>query len=149
MPPRRLNTQGTMADKQPLVYPHMPPPERAAFCARAPWWTAPVIVGGSGGSGTRGSVLLLQRLGVGMACEDAIFDTNLFDPATHCNRAKDFDLMGGRRQRMPQLVWFTASQNRSEPHQPSCSVNGGEVAHLPTHRASACACACACASTEA
>ena len=90
-----------MADKQPLVYPHMPPPERAAFCARAPWWTAPVIVGGSGGSGTRGAVLLLQQLGVGMACEDAIFDTKLFDPATHCNRAKDFDLMGGRRQRMP------------------------------------------------
>ena len=135
--------QGTMADKQPLVYPHMPPPERAAFCARAPWWTAPVIVGGSGGSGTRGSVLLLQRLGVGMACEDAIFDTSLFDPTTHCNRAKDFDLMGGRRQRMPQLVWFTASQNRSEPHQPSCSVNGGEVAHLPPHRACACACTCA------
>ena len=102
-----------------------------------------MIVGGSGGSGTRGSVLLLQRLGVRMACEDAIFDTNLFDPATHCNRAKDFDLMGGRRQRMPQLVWFTASQNHSEPHQPSCSVNDGEVAHLPTHRACACACACA------
>jgi len=134
-----------MADKQPLVYPHMPPPERAAFCARAPWWTAPVIVGGSGGSGTRGAVLLLQQLGVGMACEDAIFDTKLFDPATHCNRAKDFDLMGGRRQRMPPLVWFTASQNRSEPHQPSCSVDGGEVAHAPTHRACACACACACA----
>ena len=43
----------------------MTPTERASFCQRAPWWTAPVIVGGSGGSGTRGSVLLLQRLGVG------------------------------------------------------------------------------------
>ena len=125
---------------EPIVYPHMLPSERAAFCESAPWWTAPVIVGGSGGSGTRGSVLLLQRLGVGMACEDAIFDPSLFDPATHCNRAKDFDLMGGRRQRIPPLVWFTAAQNGSEPEQPSCSVDGGEVAHLPMH----CACACAC-----
>ena len=37
-------------------------------CANAPWYTAPVIVGGSGGSGTRGVALLLEALGVAMAC---------------------------------------------------------------------------------
>ena len=49
----------------------VPLEQRAAFCADPPWWTAPVIVGGSGGSGTRGSVLLLSQLGVAMACETA------------------------------------------------------------------------------
>ena len=37
-------------------------------CENAPWYQAPVIVGGSGGSGTRGVALLLESLGVRMAC---------------------------------------------------------------------------------
>ena len=109
-----------------LVYPHMLPAERADFCRNAPWWTAPVVVGGSGGSGTRGSVLLLQRLGVGMACEDPMFEPSVLDPAEHCNKAKDFDLMGGKRQRTPLLVWLTTMrQNLS-----TCEVDDGAVTSL-------------------
>ena len=108
-----------------LVYPAMTPTERASFCQSAPWWTAPVIVGGSGGSGTRGSVLLLQRLGVGMACEDPIFDSSVLDPASHCNRAKDFDLLGGKRQRAPPLVWLTKNRSSS-----GCVVGDEAVARL-------------------
>ena len=60
--PLDLLVKAPMADKQPLVYPHMPPPERAAFCARAPWWTAPVIVGGSGGSGATSIIRRRARM---------------------------------------------------------------------------------------
>ena len=45
----------------------------SSACANAPWYTAPVIVGGSGGSGTRGAALLLETLGVAMACMTSDF----------------------------------------------------------------------------
>lgn len=47
---------------------HNMPTRRPASCDAAPWYEAPVIVGGSGGSGTRGMAMLLEALGVGMAC---------------------------------------------------------------------------------
>ena len=50
----------------------------SASCANAPWYTAPVIIGGSGGSGTRGVALLLETLGVAMACISSDF---LISPA--------------------------------------------------------------------
>lgn len=91
---------------EPLVYPSMQPAERESFCAAAPWWTAPLVVGGSGGSGTRASVLLAARLGVGMACERPLFDPAVLDERSHCNRASDFDLLGGKPMREPPLVWL-------------------------------------------
>ena len=67
--------------------------ERPATCsASSPWYTAPVIVGGSGGSGTRGVALMLEALGIGMACVTKDF---LIAPAAqpedrrqHCDNLK-------------------------------------------------------------
>lgn len=66
-------------------------------CDNAPWYTAPVIVGGSGGSGTRGVALLLESLGVRMAC---IGEPSLADPAIcdlPCNAAADCGLINSFR----------------------------------------------------
>ena len=77
------------------LFPEMDSDARVRFCETAPWWTAPVIVGGSGGSGTRGSLLLLSHLGVGMACTGRLFDRDVFNERQYCNNATDFSLLGG------------------------------------------------------
>jgi len=91
--------------------------ERDKFCPSAPWWTAPVIIGGSGGSGTRGSAMLMHRLGVGIACEHSILDPSIVSEQQHCNTAKDFDLLSGKQRRTPSLVWIVGGANSS-----SCAV---------------------------
>ena len=111
-----------------LMYPIMTQDARNAFCPSAPWWTAPVIVGGSGGSGTRGSALLLSRLGVGMTCEDSILDPNVISERKHCNDAHDFDLIkksAGIVGRAPSLVWIVGGANTS-----SCAVTDAQCSSL-------------------
>ena len=109
-----------------LVYPAMSQAERNAFCPTAPWYTAPVIIGGSGGSGTRGSVLLLQRLGVSIVCEDK----DLLDPdvlgAGHCNPAEDFDLLQGKDSYRAPLVWLSGGG----PDNSSCAATDAQMAEL-------------------
>jgi len=71
------------------------------MCSEAPWWTAPVIVTGSGGTGTRGVVQLLEALGVRMACVDEIHSDStlptLFDEGvcnvTCNNRQSEYDCL--------------------------------------------------------
>ena len=60
------------------------------------WYHAPVIVGGSGGSGTRGVVLLLERLGVKMACTEPPLE-NKSVCTLHCNGASDCELINTLR----------------------------------------------------
>ena len=69
----------------------------ASACDSAPWYHAPVIVGGSGGSGTRGVVTLLENLGVHMAC---VSRPSLTDPAVcnlPCNPAADCGIINSFR----------------------------------------------------
>ena len=111
-----------------LMYPIMTQDARNAFCPSAPWWTAPVIVEGSGGSGTRGSALLLSRLGVGMTCEDSILDPNVISERKHCNDAHDFDFIkksAARAGRAPSLVWIVGGANTS-----SCAVTDAQCSSL-------------------
>ncbi|KAL1525182.1 hypothetical protein AB1Y20_020052 [Prymnesium parvum] len=77
-------------------------------CENADWWTAPVIVGGSGGSGTRGVVLLLEQLGVRMACIEGP-RPSLFDPAIcnmTCNSAADCKFLSSFRTPTPYALSF-------------------------------------------
>ena len=66
-------------------------------CESAPWWTAPVIVGGSGGSGTRGTALLLQTLGVAMACLSPDFMDTAAACKLKCNAAADCGVLSAFR----------------------------------------------------
>jgi len=108
-----------------LMYPIMTQAERDAFCPSAPWWTAPVIIGGSGGSGTRGSALLMHRLGVGITCEHSILDPSVVSELQHCNHANDFDLLSGKPRRAPSLVWLVGGANTS-----SCAVTDAQCSSL-------------------
>lgn len=79
-------------------------PRKSHSCDNAPWYTAPVIVGGSGGSGTRGVAMLLEALGVGMACLTKDFlmpaaQQNGETPCTDlkCNSAADCGLISSFR----------------------------------------------------
>ena len=107
------------------MYPIMTQGERDAFCLKAPWWTAPVIIGGSGGSGTRGSALLMHRLGVGITCEHSILDPGIVSEREHCNPANDFDLLSGKPRRAPSLVWLVGGANTS-----SCAVTDAQCSNL-------------------
>ena len=64
-------------------------------CHAAPWYEAPVIVGGTGGSGTRGVAMLLDALGVRMACLGAtsLMDDTICDLRATCNVAADCSLI--------------------------------------------------------
>lgn len=97
-------------------------------CAEAPWYTAPVIVGGSGGSGTRGVAMLLEALGVGMACvtKDFLLPTQR-QPAESvctdlkCNSAADCGLISSFRTGRAvgghgALSWLRAGHNGSATH---------------------------------
>lgn len=107
------------------LYPALTEAQRAAFCPSAPWWTAPVIIGGSGGSGTRGSALLMQRLGVAIACEDpALFDEGILGEG-HCNPARDFGLLSGAMTRPPPLVWLANGPDIS-----TCIASDDQMASL-------------------
>jgi len=66
----------------------------AVSCDAPAWDIAPVIVGGSGGSGTRGTAMLLDRLGVQMACTSspALVDRSLCSMRSSCNDADDCSL---------------------------------------------------------
>jgi hypothetical protein len=106
--------------------PFMDTGTRSEVCRDAPWWVAPVIVGGSGGSGTRGSVLALARLGVGMACSGTLFDVRAFNETEYCNRASDFSWLGGRLWRHSWLVQTEPiqewKQGALEPNLTNCSA---------------------------
>lgn len=85
------------------------PPSTTCDPATTPWYDAPVIVGGSGGSGTRGVVLLLERLGVRMACIDHdnlggnLTDANLCE--LPCNAASDCALISSFRAADAEVAW--------------------------------------------
>lgn len=85
-------------------------------CDNAPWWTAPVIVGGSGGSGTRGVVLLLEQLGVRMACINGPKPLLLNASTCNmtCNSAADCKLLSSFRTTSPyQLSFLHANHTRT------------------------------------
>ena len=107
------------------LYPALTEAQRAAFCPSAPWWTAPVIIGGSGGSGTRGSVLLMQRLGVAIACEDPSMLDEVIIGEGHCNSARDFGLLSGEMTRPPPLVWLADGPDIS-----TCTASDDQMASL-------------------
>jgi len=99
-------------------------------CTTAPWWTAPVIIGGSGGSGTRGSDLLVQELGVAMACEHGSISTTTFEVkrlsrvSLGCNKANDFSLTGdaaGHPSKPYLLQQSFLRQNGSYVHKGPCT----------------------------
>lgn len=82
-------------------------------CDDAPWHAAPVIVGGSGGSGTRGVALLLESLGVQMAC---VSQPTLTDPAVcelPCNAAADCGLINSFRGG-DGFSWLRANFSRAD-----------------------------------
>ena len=94
-------------------------------CDAAPWYLAPVIVGGSGGSGTRGVALLLESLGVRMAC---VGEPSLMDPGVckaPCNPAADCGLLSSFRGG-DGLGWLRA--NFSRAHAPCDDVDHVAVA---------------------
>jgi len=116
-----------------LFFPDMTQAERATFCSTAPWWTAPVLIGGAGGSGTRGSALLLQRLGVGIAClEGSPEAAAIAGVAEHCNKAMDFGLLAGRARRAAPLAWLADASNASHDARSSasCTVSDAQSADL-------------------
>ena len=97
-------------------------------CVDAPWYTAPVIVGGSGGSGTRGVSMLLQEFGVAMACTT----TGLLSADTHCdlkcNTAADCGLISTFKTSKAVgghgvLSWMRTRKNLSSSSAPySCDA---------------------------
>ena len=116
-----------------LFFPDMTQAERATFCSTAPWWTAPVLIGGSGGSGTRGSALLLHRLGVGIAClEGSPEAAAIAGVAEHCNKAMDFGLLAGRARRAAPLAWLADASNASHDasSSASCAVSDEQSSDL-------------------
>ena len=91
------------------------------------WYHAPVIVGGSGGSGSRGVVLLLERLGVKMACTEPPLE-NKSVCTLHCNGASDCELINTLRPaptdaNQGALGWL--ANIFSQAH--SCDVNPERV----------------------
>jgi hypothetical protein len=85
-----------------------------AHCSNAPWYLAPVIVGGSGGSGTRGVAMLLEELGVRMAC---IGQPSLTDPAVcklPCNAAADCGVINSfLGEGLDRLAWCRSNFTRA------------------------------------
>lgn len=106
------------------------PRERYACDATPYWYHAPVIVGGSGGSGTRGVLLLLEQLGVKMACSSStkpsLEDKDVCE--LPCNRAEDCALINALRPaendtNRDALGWL--AHNFSQAH--SCHANPERV----------------------
>lgn len=62
-----------------------------------PWYTAPVIIGGSGGSGTRGVSMMLQEFGIAIACTSKDFMLPGTDCDLKCNSAADCGLLSSFR----------------------------------------------------
>lgn len=86
------------------------------LCEDPPWHLAPVIVGGSGGSGTRGVVMLLEELGVRMACIGSA-SSSLADPRVcdlPCNDAADCALINSFKG--PDLSWMRDNFTRVLGH---------------------------------
>ena len=74
-------------------------------CDVPQWWEAPVIVGGSGGSGTRGVMMLLEALGVRMACINSTLSSLTTSLCTlPCNPASDCALINSFRG--PGTSWM-------------------------------------------
>ena len=84
-------------------------------CDNAPWWSAPVIVGGSGGAGTRGVVILLERLGVRMACigEPSLFNKVMCNMT--CNSAADSKFLSSFRTPSPYSLSFLHTNHTRGP----------------------------------
>ena len=95
-----------------------------ASCDSAMWYSAPVIVGGSGGSGTRGVALLLDRLGVQMACSSV---PTVADPALcnigrdACNDAGDCSIANSFD---PRLSWLRDNFSALDGHQGRSACDG-------------------------
>ena len=111
------------------------PPSHSHDCdASTPWYLAPVIVGGSGGSGTRGMAMLLESLGVRMACVSggsggsSDEKPSLTDPSQcdlPCNAAADCGLISSYRGG-DGLGWLRL--NYSRVHGPCDEVDHAAVA---------------------
>ena len=94
-----------------------------SHCDAPQWWEAPVIVGGSGGSGTRGVVMLLESLGVRMACINSTL-LSLTEPRLcmlPCNPASDCALINSFRG--PGTSWMRDNFS----HAAACHVDPTDV----------------------
>lgn len=104
-----------------------------AACEQAPWWTSPVILSGSGGSGTRGAAMLLDRLGVRIACVDES-RPRLFDPAVcnvTCNSAGDCKLINSFYDPSLSFLHISWLGRRADA---SCGVHDHHALNLTMER---------------